>query len=111
MLITDNNTIRRLNREYLNHNRATDVISFWMPANILGPKEAAYLGDIVVSAQMAERLARRLRMPYKVELARYLVHGILHLLGYKDKTAKEKNTMTHCQEQLLKNILGNGYHA
>ena len=92
VLITDNKEIQRLNKKFLNHDCATDVIAF-----NLGPR----LGDIVVSAQMAKTVARQLNISFREELARYLVHGTLHVLGYRDKTVKDRKKMWERQERIL----------
>ena len=62
-------------------------------------------GDIVVSAEFAKRYAREHNIPYKQELARYLVHGTLHLLGYDDRKKKDHERMHRRQEALLKKLL------
>lgn len=95
--ITDDRTIRRINRKFLNHDWATDVISF-------GFDEPGFLGDVVVSAETARRLARELKIPFAEEFARYLVHGTLHLLGYDDKSPAPRKKMHHRQEEILKGL-------
>ena len=95
MLITGDREIRRLNKKFLNHDHVTDVISF-------GLNEKDLLGEIVVSADTARRVSEELRIPFKEELARYLVHGTLHLLGYDDKNKKEFQRMHARQEEILK---------
>ena len=98
VLLTDNRRIRRINKHHLGHDYATDVISF-------GLDEAGYLGDLAVSVQTAKEFARELGIPVKEELARYLVHGTLHLLGYDDKKPKDKKKMHTRQEKILTRIL------
>lgn len=95
--ITDDRAIRRINKKFLKHDWATDVISF-------GFDTPGFLGDVVVSAQTARRLARELRIPLAQELSRYLVHGILHLLGYDDKAPVARKKMHRRQEAILKKI-------
>ena len=91
VLLTDNRRIRRLNSRYLSHDYATDVIAF----------DYGEAGDLVVSCQMARMTAKRLRIPFKQELARYLVHGTLHLLGYDDKQKEDCRKMHARQEKIL----------
>ena len=97
VLLTGNREIRRINRRYLKHDYATDVISF-------GAGEKNYLGDIVVSAEMARSFSKKLRIPYPQELSRYVVHGTLHLLGYEDGSKKDKIKMRRRQERILKKL-------
>ncbi len=85
--------IRVINKQYLKHDYATDVIAFGY-----GDK----LGDIVVSKDTARRMAKELGIPYQEELARYIVHGTLHLLGYDDKKKQDKTRMHQRQEKILK---------
>ena len=100
VLLTGNRESRRINRRYLKHDDATDVISF-------GSGEKNYLGDIVVSAELAGSFSRKLRIPYRQELSRYVVHGTLHLLGYEDRSKKGKIRMMRRQELILKKIFRN----
>ena len=94
VLATDNQEIRTINKRYLNHDYATDVLSF-------GLDESDHLGDLAVSVQMARSVAAKLGISCKEELARYLVHGTLHLLGYDDKNFKDKKRMFKRQEDIL----------
>ncbi len=92
ILITGDSAIRKINKKYLKHDYATDVVSF-------------ETGDIVVSADTARRFAKELGIPFREELARYVVHGTLHLLGYDDKKKKDRERMHKRQEALLKKFL------
>jgi len=102
--VTDNPAIRRVNRKYLGHDYATDVISFWFEPETLAKTETEFLGDLVVSAQMAWQVSGRMKIPFRQELARYLVHGTLHLLGYDDKAPREQKKMHRRQEEILKGL-------
>ena len=92
VLITGDREIRKINKRFLKHDFVTDVVSF-------------DTGDVVVSADFAKRYARKNRVPYKQELARYLVHGTLHLLGYDDKRTKDRDRMHRRQEKILAEAL------
>ncbi len=95
VLFTNNKKIRVMNKKFLNHDAATDVISFGLGEGV---------GDIAVSVEMARQMARKLKISFKEELARYLVHGTLHLLGYRDKKKKDKIKMHARQERILKSL-------
>ena len=101
VFLTDDKEIRKLNKRYLNHDAATDVISFWFEAGSLTKKESGCLGDLVVSTETAGRVAKEMAIPFKEELARYLVHGTLHLLGHNDKKPGDKKAMHRRQEWIL----------
>ena len=103
VFLTNNKAIRKLNKRFLNHDYPTDVISFHLSPF---PFNRDFLGDLVVSVQTAKAVSRKLRIPFREELARYLVHGTLHLLGYEDGTKKDKIKMERRQETLVGKLLG-----
>ncbi|MEK7470356.1 MAG: rRNA maturation RNase YbeY [Planctomycetota bacterium] len=97
-LVTDN-AIRRVNRDRLGHDWATDVCTF--------PMEERFLwGELVVSVQTAKREARERGISFERELALYVVHGVLHLRGHDDRTDAGRNRMrtaeTRCLAKLFK---------
>jgi len=96
--------IRRLNRRFLGHDRATDVLSFRLDGGPSGKK--GFLGEVVVSADTAAREARRRRLPVDEELLRYVAHGILHLLGYDDRRPRDRARMWARQEGELRKLAG-----
>jgi len=106
VLVTTNAEIRKINRKFLSHDYATDVISFGNDGRG-DPPGRPYLGDLVVSADMARAVSEELNIKYKEELARYLVHGSLHLLGYLDKSKKDRARMFRKQEAILTRIFSN----
>ncbi len=75
LLLTDDDEIRTLNSRFRGKDRATDVLSFPMGDDVL-------LGDIAVSMERARAQADEAGETIEAELARLLVHGLLHLLGY-----------------------------
>ncbi len=84
-------TMRKLHRDFLNDPTDTDVLSF--------PSDEG--GDIAVCVPVAFSNARRFGEPPARELLRLIVHGTLHLLGYKDKPLREKKKMWKKQERLV----------
>ena len=66
-----------LNREYLGHDRPTDVIAFG-----LSQPQGGLVGDVYICRAVAEREARRRGIPLREELVRLVVHGTLHVLGW-----------------------------
>src|SRR5207302_1932261 len=77
----DNARIQAVNREFLHHDCPTDVISF-----VLEQDENRLEGEVVVSAEMACATATHWNWPTEHELLLYVVHGVLHLVGYDDAT-------------------------
>lgn len=88
--------IRKLNLKYLNKNNPTDVLSFDTTGSF---NKNAFFADIIVSSETAMRNAKIFNTTVSYELKLYLIHGLLHLLGYKHNSAKRKKTM---QEKELK---------
>ena len=97
--VVDDPKIRQLNRRYLGEDRPTDVIAFGAGGTL--ETEKNYLGDVVVSAQTAVRACRRYGATPRGEFERYVVHGVLHLLGYRDKKPKDFKRMHERQERYL----------
>jgi probable rRNA maturation factor len=103
LVFTDDEEIRRLNRDYRRHDRATDVLSFHLQP-LAGETDPAgrgiELGDIVISVETAERRAagRRLR----AELERLAVHGLCHLFGHDHKRPAEARRMFSLERRLLR---------
>jgi probable rRNA maturation factor len=91
--------MRRLNREALGHDYVTDVLSFDH-----GSTPEGRLLEVLVCAPHAARQARSLGIPYEQELARYVIHGCLHLAGYDDRTDALCNTMWKRQERLVRGL-------
>lgn len=85
-----------INKKFLNHNYATDVISFDYSEG-----GEALDGEVVCSPEVAEENAERFGVEYLTELARIIVHGVLHLLGYDDQTAAERKRMKAIEDQLV----------
>ncbi|MBI3636733.1 MAG: rRNA maturation RNase YbeY [Candidatus Rokubacteria bacterium] len=95
ILVVDDAGIRAVNTSYRGVRRRTDVIAF--PLEI--PQAAGGLvGQIVISAETAERQARRLAIPLGQELELLATHGVLHLVGYDDRDPVEADLM-HCRER------------
>lgn len=104
VLLTGDRQIRKVNRLYLKHDCPTDVIAFGQGPVTPKKKDKVFLGDLVVSVETARRQAKIYRTSYPYELSLYLCHGILHLLGWKDKTPADFQSMDKKQRQILQQI-------
>ncbi|MFC1624097.1 rRNA maturation RNase YbeY [Candidatus Omnitrophota bacterium] len=93
--------IKRLNWKYRRVNSKTDVLAFSMREGDDIPKDSPILGDVVVSTETAKREAIKRSRPVQKEIYLYLVHGILHLLGYDDKKPNDRRKMKLKEEKLL----------
>lgn len=85
IVFVDDRYIRRLNRQYLGRDRATNVISF--PQQEGEGYYGAHLGDIVISVERAEAEASQAGMTFDERLMQLLVHGICHLCGFDHEGA------------------------
>lgn len=97
ILLTDNQQMRKLNSQFRNVDSVTDVLSF-----PYGEKNSSYLGDVAISLPKAREQAKEYREELEDELARLVIHGILHLKGERDDTPKAKKRMWAKQEEILK---------
>ncbi|MFN3916549.1 MAG: rRNA maturation RNase YbeY [Flavobacteriales bacterium] len=89
-----------INRQYLQHDFYTDIITF----DYCEGKSIS--GDLLISVDRVEENAQKLNVPFEEELLRVIIHGILHLIGFKDKTLSEVKAMRNAENNslaLLKN--------
>ncbi|GJM43662.1 MAG: hypothetical protein DHS20C21_05040 [Gemmatimonadota bacterium] len=92
-------TMQRINREYRNIDRSTDVLSF---SYLDEPHSGGILGEIYVSPTVAQAQAKEAGCPFDEELARLCVHGALHILGYEHDTAPTRRKMLARQDRHVK---------
>ncbi len=92
-----------VNETYLNHEGSTDVITFNYEET---PSAGKIHGEIYISAPDAMAYARQFRAPWTHELARYVVHGVLHLRGYDDTEPGLRRVMKREENRLVKKLSG-----
>jgi len=95
-ILTNDNILVQLNKEYLRHFTLTDIITF-----DLSEKEGELCGDVYISVDRAKENAREFKVSLKNELSRLMIHGVLHLMGYKDKSLEEREQMRAREEFYL----------
>ena len=95
IIFVDNKTIKKINKKYLNHNYATDVISFKL-------EDEPLEGEIYISVETAMTNAVEYKVSCTEELMRYTIHGILHLLGYEDFSFFEREKMRILEDDYLR---------
>ncbi|GAB3825164.1 rRNA maturation RNase YbeY [Pontibacter rugosus] len=88
--------LHQINVEYLDHDTLTDIITF-SNADIEGTVE----GDLFISIDRVRDNAKDLGTAFEDELHRVIIHGVLHLLGYKDKSEEEEALMRKEEDSLL----------
>lgn len=91
-----------INRNYLSHDYLTDIITFNQSDD-----ELVIEGDIFISIDRVKSNALSLNLQFENELARIVIHGVLHLIGYNDKTPSEKDEMTQMEDNYLSQLLHN----
>lgn len=88
--------ILEANKEYLQHDYYTDIITFdYSEQNKIS-------GDIYIGTETVATNAEMLGVSYEAELNRVIIHGVLHLCGYKDKTPEDEKTMHQKEDEALK---------
>ncbi|MCK4750507.1 MAG: rRNA maturation RNase YbeY [Bacteroidales bacterium] len=94
-VFTSNAHLLRLNREYLNHNYFTDVITFdYTDGNIIS-------GDVFISIDQVKENASFYKVLPEIELRRVMIHGMLHLMGFNDNSEAEKKGMREMENEAL----------
>jgi len=93
------NYLLEKNIQFLNHNTLTDVITFdYCEGQIIN-------GDILISTERVNENSKTYKVNYLTELHRVMVHGLLHLLGYKDKNEKGTKTMREKENYYLNKFI------
>lgn len=87
--IVGDRTIRRINRDYLDRDKTTNVISFAMHEGEFSQLNPQMLGDVIICADTASREAEEGDMPFFSRLSFLLLHGILHITGYDHERSGE----------------------
>lgn len=89
----------KLNQEYLNHDTLTDILTFTLSGTTL-----PVVSEIYISIERVRENASKLGLPYRSELYRVMIHGVLHLCGYADHNPEEKAIMRKKEDLYLSKI-------
>jgi rRNA maturation RNase YbeY len=92
----DDAYLLKLNVEFLQHDTLTDIISFDYTTDRI------VSGDIFISVERVQENATELGVSFELELRRVMIHGVLHYMGYKDKSISEKEEMRIEEDSCLK---------
>ncbi|MCA1741901.1 MAG: rRNA maturation RNase YbeY [Bacteroidales bacterium] len=95
VVITSDEKVYEINREFLGHDYFTDIITF----NYNRGKSVN--GEIYISAQRVKENSEKFGVTLNSEIRRVIFHGFLHLCGYDDRTAEEKKKMSEMEEMYL----------
>jgi probable rRNA maturation factor len=94
-IITTDDVLKEINIKFLKHNYYTDVISFNYDYN------NSLLGEIFISIDTVKRNAKNYKLSYRNEFLRVLIHGVLHICSYDDKTDYERKKMSMREDYWL----------
>jgi rRNA maturation RNase YbeY len=87
--------LHKINREFLNHDTYTDIITFdYSESNKVS-------GEIYISSERVKENSQKLKTEFESELRRVIIHGVLHLCGYKDKNPAQKKEMRDKEDDAL----------
>lgn len=94
-ILCSDSYLHKINLEHLNHDTFTDIITFdYSEDNTIS-------GDIFISIERVEENAATEKVSFEDELHRVIIHGVLHLLGYSDKSPEDKSLMTEKEDFYL----------
>ena len=98
IVFVDNKYIKKLNKRYLNHNALTDVMAF----RLGGTQQIE--GEVYVNLDRAKSQAKDYGVSFANEVGRLVVHGILHLVGYEDRTQAQRRSMKKKEDRYLQQL-------
>jgi probable rRNA maturation factor len=101
--LVNTSEITSLNETFLHHQGPTDVITFDYSDT---SAQNGICGEIFICIDQAVSQARRFRTTWQSELVRYIVHGLLHLCGYDDRTARSCRQMKIAENRFLRQLAG-----
>jgi len=103
VLLSNNKNIQKLNKEFRNKNKSTDVLSFPSEKEI-NIKKSPYIGDIIVSYEFMNKPKTLSVLEFKSKVSKIFIHGFLHLLGYDHINLKDFKEMLVQEEKIYKAI-------
>ena len=95
-LFVDDNEILEMNKKFLKHDYYTDVITFG------DLKDKKISGDIAISIERVLENSKTYGLEFEDELIRVMAHGLLHIMGYNDKTSSDKSVMSQKENKAIK---------
>lgn len=113
-LVTGDDTVHALNKEYRGVDSSTDVLAFALSESQEGvpvfpdPDGLLHLGEVIISYPQAARQAEERGHPILREVALLVIHGLLHLLGYDHETPEQEEIMRQAEQARMRAFLGEG---
>jgi len=103
LLLSNNKNIKKLNKVFRKKNKSTDILSFPLDKKIK-IKKNTYLGDIIISYNYLDKPKSQDLKSFKEKVAKILIHGFLHLLGFDHKKNKDYSKMLKEENLLFKSV-------
>ena len=103
ILLSNNKNIKKLNKQFRNKNKPTDVLSFPSEKK-LNIKKSSYIGDVIISYEYMNKPKVLSNLEFKNKVAKIFIHSFLHLLGYDHIKLKDFNEMLIEEEKIYQTI-------
>ena len=104
LLLSNNRGIKKLNKNFRNKNKSTDILSFPFSKNIKLNKET-YLGDIIISYNFIDKPKSQKLKNFKDKVIKTFIHGFLHLLGFDHIKNRDYKKMSKEEERIYKSVI------
>ena len=104
LLLSNNRGIKKLNKNFRNKNKSTDILSFPFSKNIKINKET-YLGDIIISYNFMDKPKSQKLKNFKDKVIKTFIHGFLHLLGFDHIKNRDYKKMLKEEERIYKSVI------
>ncbi len=108
LMLSNNQNIRKLNKNFRNRNKSTDILSFPFDQNLKISKKT-YLGDIIISYNFIDKPKTQKLILFKKKLIRIFIHGFLHLLNFDHIKDKDYKKMLIEEESIYKSVISKLY--
>ncbi len=106
LLLSNNRNIKKLNKNFRNKNKSTDILSFPFSKKIKISKET-YIGDIIISYNFIDKPKSQKFKIFEKKLIKTLIHGFLHLLGFDHEKNKDYKKMLKEEDQIYQSVISN----
>ena len=104
LLLSNNKNIKKLNKDFRNKNKSTDILSFPFSKKILISKKT-YLGDIIISYNFIDKPKSQKLKLFKEKLIKTFIHGFLHLLSFDHVKNKDYKKMLKEEERIYQSVI------
>ena len=106
LLLSNNRCIKKLNKNFRNKNKSTDILSFPLTKKIM-ISQKTYIGDIIISYNFMNKPKSQNIKNFKEKVIKTFIHGFLHLLGFDHIKDKDYKKMIREEEKLYKSVISN----